>query len=73
MPITKPLLPPKPGYVEVIDENNGGHIYKPTTDTQKRLEAEAAYQQKIDELQTMIDTLSTTMNVSIETKKGATT
>lgn len=27
-PITKPLLPPKVGYVEVIDEN-GKHVYKP--------------------------------------------
>ena len=27
--INRPLLPPKAGYVEVIDEN-GNHIYKPT-------------------------------------------
>ena len=72
MAITNPLLPPKAGYVEVVDEN-GNHVYKPTRETQERLELEAVYQQKIDELQTMIDTLSTTMNVSIETKKGATT
>lgn len=72
MVISKPLLPPKAGYVEVIDEN-GNHVYKPTRETQERLSLENSYQQKIDELQTMIDTLATTMNVSIETKKGATT
>lgn len=72
MAISKPLLPPKAGYVEVVDEN-GNHIYKPTRETQERLSLEDSYQQKINELQTMIDTLATTMNVSIEPEKGETT
>lgn len=33
-PITKPLLPPKAGYVEVIDEN-GKHVYKPVPGNKK--------------------------------------
>lgn len=40
MPITKPLLPPKAGYVEVIDKN-GDHVYKPTAETVKELQKEA--------------------------------
>lgn len=31
--INRPLLPPKAGYVEVIDEN-GNHVYKPTKETE---------------------------------------
>lgn len=30
--INKPILPPKDGYVEVVD-SNGNHIYKPTNKT----------------------------------------
>lgn len=30
--INKPMLPPKDGYVEVVDAN-GNHIYKPTNKT----------------------------------------
>ena len=37
--ITKPLLPPKAGYVEVIE--HGEHVYKPTAETLAKLEAEA--------------------------------
>lgn len=37
--ITKPLLPPKAGYVEVIE--NGEHVYKPTPETLAKLAAEA--------------------------------
>lgn len=37
--ITKPMLPPKAGYVEVIDEN-GNHVYKPTQETMEKLKAE---------------------------------
>lgn len=32
MTITTPLLPPKAGYVEVINEN-GEHVYEPTPET----------------------------------------
>ena len=43
-PITRPLLPPKAGYVEVIDEN-GNHVYKPTPETERRLQEEAKLQE----------------------------
>ena len=36
MAITKPMLPPKAGYVEVVDEN-GNHVYKPTPETERQL------------------------------------
>lgn len=32
MPISKPTLPPKAGYVEVID-SDGNHVYRPTSET----------------------------------------
>lgn len=34
-PIFKPLLPPRAGYVEVVDEA-GNHVYKPTSETSER-------------------------------------
>ena len=41
MPITKPILPPKAGYVEIVSAD-GLHIYKPTPETARKLaEAEA--------------------------------
>lgn len=48
--ITKPLLPPKAGYVEVID-GNGNHVYKPTVETleaRRREVAERAVQEDVD-------------------------
>lgn len=33
--ISNPILPPKAGYVEIIDAN-GNHVYVPTADTIKR-------------------------------------
>lgn len=39
--VTKPELPPKRGYVEVIDEG-GNHVYKPTKETLKELENQTA-------------------------------
>lgn len=48
--IHRPVLPPKNGYVEVIDEN-GNHIYKPTPETQEKQresEYKAAIQQDMD-------------------------
>lgn len=39
--IKNPTLPPRKGYVEVIDEN-GNHMYKPTLETAAVLEQEAA-------------------------------
>ena len=38
--ITRPLLLPKAGYVEVIE--NGKHIYKPTAETLVKLAAVSA-------------------------------
>lgn len=35
--INKPLLPPRGGYVEVVDEY-GNHVYKPTQETQEKLD-----------------------------------
>lgn len=50
MPITRPLLPPKAGYVEVVDEN-GNHVYKPTKETEIAMKKEAdlrTTQDKVD-------------------------
>lgn len=50
MPITKPMLPPRAGYVEVVDAN-GNHVYKPTAETEEKLRAkeqESAVQSDID-------------------------
>lgn len=52
-PITNPLLPPKTGYVEVIDDN-GRHVYKPTRETEEKLkqqeEARAMSDRLYDEM-----------------------
>ena len=50
MPITKPILPPKAGYVEVVDAD-GNHVYKPTAETEEKLRAkeqESSFQSDID-------------------------
>ena len=39
-PITTPLLPPRAGYVEVVDDNDN-HVYEPTEETRIKLEQEA--------------------------------
>ena len=39
MVITKPKLPPRAGYVEI--ETDGERRYKPTAETQERLQKEA--------------------------------
>lgn len=39
-PITTPLLPPRAGYVEVVDDNNN-HVYEPTEETRIKLEQDA--------------------------------
>lgn len=36
-PITTPLLPPRAGYVEVVDDNDN-HVYEPTEETRIKLE-----------------------------------
>ena len=42
-PITIPLLPPRAGYVEVVDDNDN-HVYEPTQETldRERLEKDVA-------------------------------
>ena len=39
-PITTPLLPPRAGYVEVVDDNDN-HVYEPTEETRIKREQEA--------------------------------
>ena len=50
MLVTRPELPAKAGYVEIIDEN-GNHVYAPTQETIDK----KAQQALIDELQTKLD------------------
>ena len=50
MVVTRPELPAKAGYVEIIDEN-GNHVYEPTQETVDK----QAQQILIDELQTKLD------------------
>ncbi len=50
MVVTKPQLPAKAGYVEIIDEV-GNHVYEPTQETIEK----QAQQALIDELQTKLD------------------
>lgn len=50
MIITKPELPPKAGYVEIVD-GVGNHVYAPTQETIDK----QAQQALIDELQTKLD------------------
>lgn len=37
--IFRPILPPKDGYVEVLDEN-GEHVYEPTPETLEKIKME---------------------------------
>ena len=39
-PITTPLLPPRAGYVEVVDDNDN-HVYEPTEETRIKLKQDA--------------------------------
>ena len=60
MIITKPQLPAKAGYVEIIDDNDN-HIYAPTQETiDKR-----AQQALIDELQSKLDEANKVINTMI--------
>lgn len=47
MAISRPILPPKDGYVEVIDKD-GNHVYEPTPKTKRRIEKEQA-QKRVNE------------------------
>lgn len=54
MPITKPTLPARAGYVEVTDEN-GNRVYKPTKETEEKLQMQAKMQ-AMPEPEIVIDT-----------------
>lgn len=49
MPITKPTLPARAGYVEVTDEN-GNRVYKPTKETEEKLQMQAKMQSMPEEV-----------------------
>lgn len=58
MPITAPLLPPKKGYVEVVDEH-GNHVYRATKETTDRLKEQASFEE-----------LSNTVNILVNPKEN---
>ena len=60
MALSKPQLPAKAGYVEIIDEN-GNHVYAPTQET---IDTQAQ-QALIDELQTKLDEANKVINTMI--------
>lgn len=51
--LIKPELPPKAGYVEVVDEN-GNHVYKPTRETKRALEEATRTQEFQKSLATLL-------------------
>lgn len=61
MAITRPLLPPKAGYVEVID-SDGNHVYKPTAETLAKLEQE----QQTEEMKLTTEEIKATMNILLD-------
>lgn len=54
MPITKPTLPARAGYVEVTDEN-GNRVYKPTKETEEKLQMQAKMQAMPETEQYLLD------------------
>ena len=60
MLVTRPELPAKAGYVEIIDEN-GNHVYVPTQETIDK----QAQQALIDELQAKLDEANKVINTMI--------
>lgn len=60
MALSKPQLPAKAGYVEIIDEN-GNHVYVPTQETIDK----QAQQALIDELQAKLDEANKVINTMI--------
>lgn len=60
MTITRPQLPAKAGYIEIVDEI-GNHVYKPTQETIDK----QAQQALIDELQTKLDEANKVINTMI--------
>lgn len=60
MVVTKPQLPAKAGYVEIVDEV-GNHVYVPTQETIDK----QAQQALIDELQAKLDEANKVINTMI--------
>ena len=60
MIITRPQLPAKAGYVEIIDENDN-HVYVPTQETIEK----QVQQVLIDELQAKLDEANKVINTMI--------
>ena len=60
MLVTRPQLPAKTGYVEIIDEN-GNHVYVPTQETIEKQVQQAL----IDELQAKLDEANKVINTMI--------
>ena len=59
MTITRPQLPAKAGYVEIVDEV-GNHVYSPTQETIDKQAQQALIdelQAKLDEANKVIDTM----------------
>ena len=59
MTITRPQLPAKAGYVEIVDEV-GNHVYEPTQETIDKQAQQALIddlQAKLDEANKVIDTM----------------
>ena len=64
MPVFRPILPPRAGYVEVLDEN-GNHVYKPTPETQARLDR-LNHQEEVNN--DLIDTFAALLGITNEQK-----
>ena len=60
MLVTRPQLPAKAGYIEIIDENDN-HVYTPTQETIDK----QAQQALIDELQAKLDEANKVINTMI--------
>ena len=60
MALSKPQLPAKAGYVEIVDEI-GNHVYAPTQETIEK----QAQQALIDELQAKLDEANKVSNTMI--------
>ena len=56
MAIQNPILPPKAGYVEVVDED-GNHVYKPTAETQAALKREEEQNQADEDVRSTLEYL----------------
>lgn len=69
MTIFRPELPPKAGYVEVIDEN-GKHVYKPTAETAARLQKEKAAANLQTSVDCMLGTSAEGSTEAIEFRKA---